>query len=138
MSLNRYERMLKDYLENHLEEKRFWEARVWEIDRRVGRRESKVLDLNSLLWDYFEERSRFESPFREVVIHEGSKKISMLNLSEYLLRMWTPVRSPKKAACQINPSFRPEGRAAFVCDAAYPISSRQAIRSSAVMPICFR
>ena len=96
MSLNRYERMLMDYLENHAEEKRLWEARVWEIDRRGGRRESKVLDLSSLLWEYFEERSRFESPFREVVIHEGSKKISMLNLSEYLLRMWTPVRSPKK------------------------------------------
>ena len=96
MSLNRYERMLMDYLENHLEEKCFWEARVWEIDRQVGRRESKVLDLNGLLWDYFEERSRFESPFREVVIHEGSKKISMLNLSEYLLRTWTPARSPKR------------------------------------------
>jgi len=96
MSLNRYERILMDYLENHAEEKRYWEARVLEIDRRGGRRESKVLDLNSSLWEYFEERSRFESPFRELVIHEGSKKISMLNLSEYLLRMWTPLKRAKK------------------------------------------
>ena len=96
MSLNRYENIMMDYLESHAEEKRYWEARVLEIDRRGGRRESKVLDLNSLLWEYFEERSRFESPFRELVIHEGVKKISMLNLSEYLLRMWTPV--PKKRA----------------------------------------
>ena len=96
MSLNRYESILMDYLESHAEEKRYWEARVLEIDRRGGHRESKVLDLNSLLWEYFEERSRFESPFRELVIHEGVKKISMLTLSEYLLRMWTPV--PKKRA----------------------------------------
>ena len=34
MSLNRYERILMDYLENHAEEKRYWEARVLEIDRR--------------------------------------------------------------------------------------------------------
>ncbi len=94
MSLNRYEQMLFNYLESHSEEKRYWEARVLEIARRDGRRESQVLDLNRSLWEYFEERSRFESPFREIIIHEGDRKISMLNLSEYLLRMWAP--PPKK------------------------------------------
>ncbi len=94
MSLNRYEQMLYNYLECHDEEKRYWEARVLEIARRSGRREYKALELNAQLWEYFEERSRFESPFREVVIHEGERKISMLNLSEQLLRMWAPL--PKK------------------------------------------
>lgn len=98
MSLNRYEQMLMNYLECHAEEKRFWEARVTEISRRGGRRESMALELNGILWEYFEERSRFESPFREVVIHEGDRKISMLNLSEYLLRMWAPLPKKKKGS----------------------------------------
>ena len=97
MSLNRYEQLLFNYLESHDEEKRFWVARVLEIARRGGRREAQVLDLNRSLWEYFEERSRFESPFREIIIHEGSRSISMLNLSEYLLRMWAPP-PPKKQA----------------------------------------
>lgn len=89
MSLNRYEQMLFDYVENRAEEKLFWEARVADVWRREKNSEQGVLDLNAQLWEYFEERSRYESPFREVVQREGAAKISMLNLSEYLLRMWT-------------------------------------------------
>jgi hypothetical protein len=96
MSLNRYEQILMNYLECHSEEKRFWEARVTEISRRGGRRESRALELNGILWEYFEERARFESRFREVLIHEGDRKISMLNLSEYLLRMWAPPPQKKR------------------------------------------
>ncbi len=80
--------MLFNYLDSRDDEKAYWRARVNEVARRSDRREVAVLDLNSMLWEYFEERSRFESPFREVVIHEGMEKISMLNLSEYLLRSW--------------------------------------------------
>ena len=95
MSLNRYEQLLYNYLESHDDEKRFWMAHVLEISRRGGRRENQVLDLNAQLWEYFEERSRFESPFREVVIHEGDRKISMINLSEHLLRILAPVVKKK-------------------------------------------
>ena len=90
MSLNRYEQILFNYVETRSEEKVFWEARVLELAKRRGRRETAVLDLNGMLWEYFEERSRFESPFREVAIHEGMERISMLNLAEYLMRMWAP------------------------------------------------
>ncbi len=90
MSLNRYEQMLFNYLNSRQEEQRFWNARVNEVAKRSERQEAAVLDLNSMLWEYFEERSRFESPFREVAIHEGMEKISMLNLAEYLLRVWAP------------------------------------------------
>lgn len=96
MSLNRYEQMLMNYIECHAEEERFWKARVLEVSRRGVRREAQALELNGLLWEYFEERSRFESPFREIVIHEGDRKISMLNLSEYLLRMWAPPLKKRK------------------------------------------
>ena len=99
MSLNRYEQILINYLECHSEEKRFWEAKVTEISRRGGRRESRALELYGILWEYFEERARFESRFREVLIHEGDRKISMLNLSEYLLRMWAPLPQKKRGLC---------------------------------------
>ena len=97
MSLNRYEQILYNYVETRQEEKIFWEARVLELAKRRGRREAAILDLNSMLWEYFEERSRCESPFREVVIHEGAGQISMLNLAEYLMRMWAPPPKRKRS-----------------------------------------
>ncbi len=96
MSLNRYEQMLFDYLENRPDEKRYWESQVLDLSRRNSRFETIASDLNRMFWDYFEERSRYESPFREVAIREGLDRISMLNLSEYLLRVWGNLPEPKK------------------------------------------
>ena len=98
MSLNRYEQLLFDYLESHPDEKRFWESRVLDVSRNGDRREAQVLELNRILWEYFEERARFETEFEAATSFDGSGKISMLNLSEYLLRMWAPL--PKKRARQ--------------------------------------
>lgn len=95
MSLNRYERMLCDYVESRTEERRYWESRVGECARDFRRREEAALRLNAMLWDYFEERARHESPFRDVFSFEGGEKVSLLNLSEYWLRLWAP--PPKKA-----------------------------------------
>jgi hypothetical protein len=90
MSLNRYEQILSDYIEGRPEEKRFWMARVLELARRPGRREEAVLELNAQLWEYFEERARHESPFREIAVGDGLRRVSLLNLAEYWLRMWPP------------------------------------------------
>ena len=98
MSLNRYESMLLSYLENHLDEKDFWRSRVIETANRKVSREQSARDLSAMFWEYFEERSRHESPFREVATREGLERISMLNLSEYLMRLWAPPPSPKKRA----------------------------------------
>lgn len=96
MSFNRYEQFLYDYIDRNDEEKRFWEGRVVEIGSQGGRLEELVLGLNDQLWDYFEERARFDPVLRDLRFHDGEPKISMLNLSEYLLRMW--VQLPKKKA----------------------------------------
>lgn len=96
MSLNRYEQKLHDYIESYPEELRFWRDRVLEIERVNSRREAAALSLNAELWDYFEERSRHEPVFAEV-ISGGSGKLSMLNLSEYLLRLWGEQKAVKKA-----------------------------------------
>jgi len=96
MSLNRYESMLYGYLENHPDEKRYWQGRVRDVAARKMSRDQAARDLDSMFWDYFEERSRHQSPFREVATHENMQKISMLSLSEYLLRMWAPPPPKKK------------------------------------------
>lgn len=98
MSLNRYEQMLYRYLESRPEERRYWEARVVELAKRVAPPGVAARELDRMLWAYFEERSRFESPFREVAIHEGLEKVSMLNLAEYLLRLWGP--PPKRRSAR--------------------------------------
>jgi len=90
MSLNRYENLLLSYLENHPEEKRFWESQVREVAARQPSRNQAARELSAMFWEYFEERARFQSPFREVVAHEDMQRISMVNLSEYLMRMWAP------------------------------------------------
>lgn len=96
MSLNRYEKMLLDYVQERPDEKRYWMERVLETDKLPLLREQIVLELNNQLWSYFEERSLHESPFIDVMTYEGKGKISMLNLSEYLLAAWTPPK-PQKA-----------------------------------------
>lgn len=95
MSLNRYEQLLHDYIESLPEERRFWLDRVLEIERGASRREEAALALNAELWEYFEERARHESDFARVV-SAGGGKLSMLNLSEYLLRMWGAVKPAKR------------------------------------------
>lgn len=100
MSFNKYEQLLHDYIEDQPEEKRYWVAHVSDLEKARRRREETVMKLNAALWEYFEERSLHESPFKEFVQYEGSGRISMLNLSEYWLRMWTSAgtaRSRKKS-----------------------------------------
>lgn len=96
MSLNRYEKLLHDYIESQPEESRYWKAQVAEAAEQTRRREEAALRLNASLWDYFEERSRCEAPFSKLARAGGGGKVSMLNLSEYLLRMWAPPTAVKK------------------------------------------
>lgn len=96
MSLNRYEQLLHDYIERLPEEKRFWGDRVVEVAKGNTRRETAALILNQELWEYFEERSRHEPEF-ERFFEVGGSKLVMLNLSEYMLRMWAPVKVAKKS-----------------------------------------
>lgn len=94
MSLNRYEQRLYDYIESIPEENRYWVDRVKGIVAQSGRREEAALSLNSELWDYLEERSRHERSLEEAM-GERSVRLSLLNLAEYLLRVWAPLPAKK-------------------------------------------
>jgi hypothetical protein len=83
MSLNRYEQTLFSYWEKQPDERRHWQAKVIEITRVAE------------LWDHFVERSAHVPALRELAIG-GLRRVSLLNLAEYLIRLWGPPPKPKK------------------------------------------
>ena len=96
MSLNRYEHTLYDYWQRNPDELRFWQEKVRRLAGGRAPDPALVMTLNAELWRYYEERSRVVEPFRGMAEHEGLRKVSLLNLSEYLLRVWLPPRPVAK------------------------------------------
>jgi hypothetical protein len=96
MSLNKYEQALFDYVERHPEENRHWRAK---IAQAPGRAEPGVVarEFERELWDYFVERSA-QVPALCQLQADGVRRVSMLNLAEYLLRLWGPPPKPKRAS----------------------------------------
>ncbi len=98
MSLNRSEQMIFDYLQRHPEERQHWEAKVRAEARNAPDDHVAADRLQGQLWDYYVERSGAASPFRETVQREGLQRISMRNLAEYLIRLWTPPRPKRQSS----------------------------------------
>jgi hypothetical protein len=96
MSLNRNEQMVFDYLQTHPEERQHWVAKVRAAAFSAVSDHAAATRLESELWHYYEERSAVAAPFRDVAQREGLRRISMKNLAEYLLRLWTEPRPKKK------------------------------------------
>jgi len=96
MSLNSCEQKTFDYLQTQPDERRFWQEKV--------RKAAASLDLTGVaarlerdLWAYFQERSQTLPGWRESAAREGLRRISMRNLAELLLRLWTEPRPKRKA-----------------------------------------
>ena len=95
MSLNRSEQLLHDYIQQHREERQFWQNKVRSIVTGTNDGPSAVARLDLELWRYLEERSSVVPVFVAAARSYGTKRISMKNLAEYLVRLWTEPR-PKK------------------------------------------
>ena len=87
VSLNRCEDALLRYVVDRADEKRFWTVRVLEWDRAGGALESRVAGLDRELRDYAAERGRADVTLLETF---GGGRVSMRNLAEHLLGLWTP------------------------------------------------
>jgi hypothetical protein len=94
MSLNRTEQLLFDYIQKNPDERQHWQEKVRTLAKIVPE-ERAAATLEGELWRYYEERSRVAAPFLEIARREGIRKISLRNLAEYLLRVWSPPR-PKR------------------------------------------
>jgi hypothetical protein len=93
VSLNRCEEALLRYVSDRPDEKRFWAARVLEIDRAGGALEARVAGLDRQLRDYAAERGRADAALLETF---GGGRVSMRNLAEHLLHLWTPPKPQQK------------------------------------------
>ncbi len=97
MSLNRYEQTVFDYWEKQPEERRHWQTKVMMAAQATADPGEVARGLERELWDYFVERREHVSAFRDLGTH-ALRRISLLNLADYLLRLWGPPPKPKKAA----------------------------------------
>ena len=97
MSFNRAEQALFDYIENHAEERQFWQGKVRDLmsESRDDLANSAVL--TGELGRYFDERSRVGVVSAQVVENEGFGRVSLRNLAEHMMRIWGPVRPPRPA-----------------------------------------
>ena len=100
MSLNRSEQMVFDYVQAHAEERRFWEYKVQAVAAGAVEEHAAAAELERELWSYFEERSRVASPFRELAA-QGLRRVSLRNLAELWLRLWTAPRPKRKAQPEV-------------------------------------
>lgn len=103
MSLNRSEQMIFDYLQQHVEERQYWQEKVRAEARRSPDDHAAADRLQVELWRYYVERSAVVTPFREAAQREGLQRTSMRNLAEYLIRLWmAPRPKPKPVADKIE------------------------------------
>ena len=98
MSLNRCEQRVFDYLHRHPEERHYWQGKFQQAAKAATDDHVAINRLEPELWRYYEERSAVAAPFKEAVRHEGLRRVSMKNLAELLLRLWTEPRAKKKSA----------------------------------------
>lgn len=96
MSLNRYEQAVFDYWERAPDERRHWQARVVELTRG-GAAPQMARGLERELAAYVRERSEHVPALRDLR-PLGGAHLSLLNLAEYVLRLWGPPPKPRKPA----------------------------------------
>ncbi len=98
MSLNRCEQRIFDYWQSHRDERQYWQDKVRTIAKASLDDHEAAKRLDADLWRYYQERSAVAQPFKDAVRLEGGQKMSMKNLAELILRLWTEPRPKKKKA----------------------------------------
>jgi hypothetical protein len=92
MSLNRFEQVVFDYLKGHADERQYWQDKVRHIVSDSVGLPKAVSRLDGEFWRYFEERSSVVPAFSEMRQTPGLRRVSMTNLAELLVRLWTEPR----------------------------------------------
>ena len=96
MSLNRYEQALFDYWERALDERRHWQAKVTDLMRNPAQSPGELArGLERELWDHLVERTPHVPALRALSM-SGLTRVSLLNLAEYMIRLWGPPPKPRR------------------------------------------
>lgn len=91
MALNHGEQRLHDYIQKNPEEKSYWEEKVRNVAAAHEDDFTTAAALNRELRAYLAERVRVAAQLEDV-----SPAMSMQNLAEYYIRVWTEPRPKKK------------------------------------------
>jgi hypothetical protein len=106
MSLNRYEQALFDYWDRALDERRHWQTKVTDLTRGVAFSPGEAArGLERELWEHLVERTP-HVPALRALSPSGVSRVSLLNLAEYLIRLWGPPPKPKRPASAARPGSR--------------------------------
>ena len=89
-----------NYWQTEPDELQFWKTKVAAAARTVAAPGEVARSLERELWDYFVERSE-HVPFLRELNTGGLRRVSLLNLAEYVLRLWGP--PPKIRKLPSNP-----------------------------------
>lgn len=95
MSLNRFEQALYDYVKSHPEERQYWHDKVRALVADSSDTPVAVARIDSELWRYFLERSSVLSALCGGERGSGTRRTSMKNLAEFLIRLWTEPKLKK-------------------------------------------
>jgi hypothetical protein len=96
MSLNPSEQRIFDYLQSNRDEGRFWREKIRAAAAGTPDLHALAARLDLELRRYHEERSAVVAHLREKTDRDSLCRMSMRNLAELLLRLWTDPK-PKKA-----------------------------------------
>ena len=90
MSLNRYEQTMFNYWQKQPDELSHWKSKVIAVSKVTAPPGEIARSLERDLWDYFVERSQHVPIIRDLSGPGGVRRVSLLNLAEYVLRLWGP------------------------------------------------
>src|SRR5579862_6160929 len=97
MSLNRFEQLVFDYVRGHADERQYWQDKVRRIVTQADSIQQAAARLDGEFWRYFEERSNAVPTFKKMMGSPAPRRVSMLNLAELLIRLWTEPRPRPKS-----------------------------------------
>lgn len=95
--------MLYDYVQGQSEERQHLQNKVRRIVGESVDIPAAVARIDAELWRYYLERSDVTPVFMAAARSNGPKRISMKNLAEYLVRVWTDPRPKKPSASESGP-----------------------------------
>jgi len=98
MSLNRCEQLLFEYVQGHADERQYWQDKVRQIVQSAGDPHTVAVTLDSALWEYYRERGNVVPVFKQTIAREGLKRVSLRNLAEYWVRVWSAPRAKRSTS----------------------------------------
>ena len=92
MSLNRAEQTVHDYIARHPEERRHWQEKATRLAALAPNDHAAADAVAAELEANCRERAAVASEFRELAGPSRPTRLTLRNLAELLVRLWTPPR----------------------------------------------